>query len=70
MIIFPDGQQFLTTGELARMTGKSAQWVLSAVKRGKLPAIVVGRNYYIKPEDAQVWIEQRGYVTNNQSINQ
>lgn len=52
----------MTTDEVATEVQLSNETVLRAVRRGKLPAIKVGREYRYLREDVRRWLDSLRFV--------
>jgi len=57
--MLPEDKELLTTKDIAQYLGYHIDTIRLYVRQGKLPAIKVGREYRIRREDFEKFLEER-----------
>jgi excisionase family DNA binding protein len=57
--MLPEDKELLTTEDIAQYLGYHIRTIRLYVREGKLPAIKVGREYRIRREDFEKFLEER-----------
>jgi len=57
--MLPDHKELLTTEDIAQYLGYHIETIRVYIRQGKLPAIKVGREYRIRRDDFEKFLEER-----------
>jgi excisionase family DNA binding protein len=60
--MLPENKGLLTTEDIAQYLGYHIETIRLYVRQGKLPAIKVGREYRIRREDFEKFLEERKII--------